>query len=665
MLNDVLKTLLNDVLKTLLLVVPKISAEDVADVLWLAPFLPQRSASGLPTRHQRDRRAEKPPVEQDRSGLERKRTIPSTQTGDSSRSSLSAQLGGLADPGSDAEWFGGGLYIEPGAERGGQGNLPFRTPEAPALPGRLEITRALRPLIGQVDDPAKSTFDEEATVRRIAETDIWIPVHRPSPRARFEAALVVDMSPSMTIWHRTVSELRTLLERHRAFADVQLWGLHVIGRTVTLRHGLGNDTGLPLSWPGPLRDSQRRRLVLLVSDCVGKPWQDGTMAEALSGLALHSHVVVVQVLPAHLWLRTGLGDAPMITVSAIGTSGRLQYKPVRDRFGDPLPHGPPISVTTLEPARLHAWARLASGDSKAHVPAFMLDPTPTTVHTLSERTAEQRVNVFVAGASPTARHLAGLLATASPLNLHVARLIQRTMLPESRQTHLAEVFLGGLLRRDPEADPRLPPDDVRYEFYEGVRPQLRNAVPIADSIAVLRKVSEYIGGQRGAGQDFFAFLDELLITTPVGDHQFQPFAAVAADVLSSLGGRYSELASRLSAVARRPLAQRSRQRQPAPSNQPKVQSSVIAPSPPSRPLFVDGRALTPLDQIEAVSPEIRRKLNAFWITTVEELVSTAQASNQQYNSGHAALAVALGMSNEDLTVIIKAASAYIPDDTSF
>jgi hypothetical protein len=61
-------------------------------------------------------------------------------------------------------------------------------------------------------------------------------------------------------------------------------------------------------------------------------------------------------------------------------------------------------------------------------------------------TAEDRVQGFRVTASPIARKLAGLLAAAPMISLPIVRLIQETLLRESQQVHVAEVFLGGLLK---------------------------------------------------------------------------------------------------------------------------------------------------------------------------------------------------------------------------
>jgi hypothetical protein len=72
----------------------------------------------------------------------------------------------------------------------------------------------------------------------------------------------------------------------------------------------------------------------------------------------------------------------------------------------------------------------------------------------SPPSSEERLQVFQATVSPLARQLAGYLA-AAPLSRPVMRLVQRVMLPESRQVHLAEVFLSGLLTRQSPNDPSI------------------------------------------------------------------------------------------------------------------------------------------------------------------------------------------------------------------
>jgi hypothetical protein len=52
------------------------------------------------------------------------------------------------------------------------------------------------------------------------------------------------------------------------------------------------------------------------------------------------------------------------------------------------------------------------------------------------------------------------------------------MLPESRQVHVAEVFLGGILKTLLPIDADTDPDTIQYDFADGVRDLLLDSVPL-------------------------------------------------------------------------------------------------------------------------------------------------------------------------------------------
>ncbi len=92
-----------------------------------------------------------------------------------------------------------------------RGGLPFQAPAATTLPGALALGHALRPLKRRVPSATAVVLDEEATVDRVADEGIWAPVVRPELTRWLDLALVIDQSPSMAVWARTVEELRSLL----------------------------------------------------------------------------------------------------------------------------------------------------------------------------------------------------------------------------------------------------------------------------------------------------------------------------------------------------------------------------------------------------------------------------------------------------------------------
>jgi hypothetical protein len=114
-------------------------------------------------------------------------------------------------------------------------------------------------------------------------------------------------------------------------------------------------------------------------------------------------------------------------------------------------------------------------------------------------TAEDRVLQFCATASVTAQRLAGLIA-AVPVSLPIVHLIQKTMLPQSQQVHVAEVFMGGLMELITNIDP------PQYQFIKDVRETIVDAVSTIKTMSVIDTVSAYISQRLGLGIKNFAAL---------------------------------------------------------------------------------------------------------------------------------------------------------------
>jgi hypothetical protein len=78
------------------------------------------------------------------------------------------------------------------------------------------------------------------------------------------------------------------------------------------------------------------------------------------------------------------------------------------------------------------------------------------------------------------------------------------------------------------------------------------------------------------------------------------------------------------------------------------------------------RDLTPLERLTAMPPALRARLAAdYWITSVEELVATARASNQEHGDGETALAVAMDVPAPELAGMIDEAFQHLPPGVSF
>ena len=95
-------------------------------------------------------------------------------------------------------------------------------------------------------------------MRNIADSGLWLPELLPDPERWLDLVLIVDDSASMKVWRRTVAEFRELLIQLAAFRDI---------RTVIIN--TDQDEDIPR-----LGASAGRRLVLVLTDCVGRAWTD-------------------------------------------------------------------------------------------------------------------------------------------------------------------------------------------------------------------------------------------------------------------------------------------------------------------------------------------------------------------------------------------------------
>jgi formylglycine-generating enzyme required for sulfatase activity len=455
------------------------------------------------------------------------------------------------------------------------GGVPFQAPTAPGLRNSLEIGRSLRPLMRKVPSRTVQVLDEEATAIQIAESAgqrQWVPVFQPDAERWLDLALVVEESRSTVIWQELIAEFQTLLERQGAFRTIRTWSLQTrpappapnVGR-----RGAGSDTlqlfprqASSLGEPRPrsakeLLDPAGRQLILVISDCVSPLWRRGTIHPVLKQWANAGPVAIVQLLPERLWNRSALGLGFPVQLSALVpgvASPQLEVAELPAWETVDLSTALTVPVVTLEPESLTQWAAVVAGMGKAQTAGMVFDlalvrsafgATEVQQAELREQppqTPENLVQGFRATASPLARRLAGLMSLV-PVSLPVIHLIQEAVLPASRQVHVAEIFMSGLVEAVPETESTGEP--VQYEFGSGVRELLRASVSKTDALTVLDKVSRYIAERAGLSIKSFAALLSVNTITEIGDTavgiEVRRFAELSAEALRRMGGEYAAL----------------------------------------------------------------------------------------------------------------------------
>jgi hypothetical protein len=441
--------------------------------------------------------------------------------------------------------------------------LPLKVPAANALRSRLALSRALRPLMQKILSRTQRVLDDEATAIQAVEQDIWSPVLTPAPERWFDLAIVIEDSPSLEIWTDTITELIELVEQQGAFRQIRTWRLTP---ELSLSPNWQATTDRRSRHPNALKVPHGRQIIWVLSDCTSDLWQQTQIHEILKDWGKYSPLVLVQLLPERLWQRTWLGDGRLMRMPAKyagATQARLsEYaKPIYPMLADPDRLNPTtqtliLPTISIEPEPFRRWAKVTTGNINASIVGIEIDlarlSTPqeplqyseSELPITPEEQIKERVKDFCGTASITAQRLAAYMA-AVPVSIPIVHLIQKTLLPESQQIHVAEVFMGGIM----EIIPLLPqslPQRPQYRFIEGIREVLIAEVPISKTIRVLDTVSAYISERMGKGMKSFQALISLLHElNPEEREEVERFAEIGLDTLAQLGSEHRAMAERL------------------------------------------------------------------------------------------------------------------------
>ena len=479
----------------------------------------------------------------------------------------------------------------PKAEALSPQTLPVWLADPAMLTNPLAIIRALKPLLQKVDVGLSNRLDEEATVDTIARTQVYLPVLEPVQEPWFDVIVVVDQGSSMQIWQRLVKDLVHMLKWYGIFRNVQVFDLDI--QPAEKDRVLLRSRSRRVHYPNELIDQNGQRIAIVLSDCAGPYWWDGTLMPMLKSWGQAMPMVVWQMLPEWMWARTALGRgaAAALTNRKPGAAnldlkvrvlGRRERKQINRNDALNKAKLIPAPVVTSDIRNLRNWSLMLSGDRRETTPGFILpagssdhkipkakpieviaaervdqrlrtdqDRTPAEREQLVaqeiEAIARERVQQFRKQASPKARRLVMLLAAAPVITLPVVRLIRDSMMYDDSPLPVAEVFLSGLLQRLGNHDEDNW-DWVQYDFVPKVRDILLALLPTVDTVDVVNSVSAAVErrwNQLQPGQSFRAFLLDPKVKAPSGLEGLRSFASVTAEILEPLGGPYTEFARQL------------------------------------------------------------------------------------------------------------------------
>ncbi|ANZ34750.1 hypothetical protein BBK82_00305 [Lentzea guizhouensis] len=519
-----------------------ITARDVADALWLASHVWRMSrdaaeAGAVPaaplSRHPAAEVLLPPPGTGQETSLS-----PSTATGQETSFSPPPDLprGRRSQEDTPLRYFAN-APAEPG-----------RAPVTENLPQTRAISRALRPLATLVPSDREVEFDEEATAVRVAETGVWLPAFRPTMVHPFEVVLVIDTA-SLDIWQREIADFRAVLETQGAFHTVRLvFADFNVENAIDLVLRSGGPDG-PTRSPAELLDPTGHRLVLVMTDGVGRAWHTGAAERVLGYWGRSVHVSVVDLLPQDLWSWTGLTTTRVqLRMPAAGApNSRIRYLLTDPSDERPPDTAVPVPVLELRPDWLEHWTRLVTAAGPAvHLTTFFADPgakeSSFEVDPLPHLSPAERVTRFRTFASPPAFSLAGLLAAAPvPLRLPVMTVVRKTVLPDTKLSHLAEVLLSGLIERE-ESLPGT------YEFRDGLRQELLATCSRADTARVLRTVADFLGPNAEAARGLREALDDPHADISEPTPESLPYLRLQQIIFRAMSGPYVKRSNAIRAV---------------------------------------------------------------------------------------------------------------------
>lgn len=500
--------------------------QEAADLLWLAAHAVAGRTGELPSAPSRARQdppgpAEAPPADQ----------TPPAQGADTDVN------GGAAAAGSGVPFA---VTLEPAVQEvvGERADLTVSEPRR-----RRAVSQAMRAFRRLVESPhGAAEVDEEATAEQAAGDDLWLPVFAPARERLLELDVVID-DGRFAILHRAAANGFAA-----AFTDVAAFRVirtHLLDADVEreselrLRTGRADAPATPasaLALPG----RTGRRLIVVLTDGIGDAWHTGAAHRMLARWGENNAVVVVHLLPARLWRRTGIAPERAELRNTKPAAAAVEY-------GSAVPPGTvPVPVIGMAAGQVKGWAEFVMGSRARWSCGVLACSSAETDHESREpeedASAEERVWRFRMGVSPVAFELAVHLA-AAPLTMSVMRLVQRKLVPHASDAHLAEVLGSDLIRR---ADSGETPLSVPYDFLPGVRAELLQAGRRSETAEVLVAVVDHLGRE----VDELRGLRDVIVSpgsasVPDLPRELSPLVEPTVSALEAMAGRYTVPARRI------------------------------------------------------------------------------------------------------------------------
>ncbi|MFD4737792.1 SAV_2336 N-terminal domain-related protein, partial [Streptomyces virginiae] len=325
--------------------------------------------------------------------------------------------------------------------------FPLSVARPSALPEALALSRALRPFLTPWPRGLRTKLDVEATIDHYARSGTLLPVFNPSPERWFEVVLVVDNSLTMAVWTDLAQALSRVMHDLGAFRAIHIWSLSWQDGAPLLHDHQGHS----VPWNRAAQHSgspQRRRLLLVLTDCAAPPWRQPAPWRMLRTWARSVPLALVNPLPRRLWHRSALDHPPCHAVAPFPTAPTNSWRPTSRWLAPPHPTGQVLPVLTCAPQAVQAWARTVMRADPKGCEAVLVPPEdqlPRTSHETDLVDPSALADAFVRTSPPDAVRLAVLSSTLESFTVPMLKALRERALPETGLPDLAEVLSSGLL----------------------------------------------------------------------------------------------------------------------------------------------------------------------------------------------------------------------------
>ena len=411
---------------------------------------------------------------------------------------------------------------------------PIRMPKKLSLSHYRAWEKSFRSFYYKVDSTRAFVLDEAKTVDLIAKTKLVQPIFKAKKVKYFHLVMVIEQSSSMDIWSELIFEFQKTIQRFGVFESIAFYYLASDKKGVKLYA----DRALKREINHKKLNLSRQTLLTVISDCVSSAWHSNHIFKMLEYWSKSVPVSITHMFPKRMWQGTSLYKGFQTSFTAYGFQPLNKHLKSDDGYYDEEDITFNIPIVNFEPQSVDAWASVIHGKRGKWIDGVILEDLEEKEFVemssnTKEVSVEERVNRYLSQASPLAQELARY-ASVLPINFHVIRVLQELKLPESNQIHLAEFFLGGLIKREVNEEKK-----VSFDFHDGVRDYFRGQLTATASYRVQEMMSSFVSQNLNSSLDFQALIDNPNSTSGLFLSKDEvAFVKLRADTLRKLGGEY-------------------------------------------------------------------------------------------------------------------------------